>query len=78
MQQHHGLLERHRMPDLHLAVRPLQHAQAQEQDERRRLLNALQHALLGDIGGAVVVPAAVAEPLELEVEGISLVTARGL
>ena len=42
------------------------------------MLDALQHALLGDIGGAVVVPAVVAEPLELEVEGISLISARGL
>ena len=56
MQQDDGLLERQRVPDLHLAVRPLQDARRQEQEEGGCLLDALEHALLGQIVGAVVVP----------------------
>ena len=44
------------MPDLHLAVRPLQNISGQEEDESGASLNALKHALLCQIAGAVVVP----------------------
>ena len=53
-QQHHGLLERHGMPDLQLAVGPLKHALTEEQDKSGCLLNPLQHALLGEVSGPVV------------------------
>ena len=73
VQQDDGLLERHRVPDLQLAVRPLQYARGEEQDEGRRPLDALQHALLGQVVGAVVVPRLEAHALELKVDGIGLV-----
>ena len=56
VEQHQGLLERQGVPDLHLAVRPIEHVGRQEEDEGRRPLDALQHALLGQVGRAVVVP----------------------
>ena len=43
------------------------------QDKGGRLLDALQHALLGKVVGAVVVPHLEAHPLELEVDGVGLV-----
>ena len=55
VEQHNWPLERQRMSDLHLAVRPLQHARRQEEHEGRRLLDALEHTLLGQVVGAVVV-----------------------
>ena len=56
VEQHDGLLERQRVPDLHLAVRPLQDARRQEQEEGGCLLDALEHALLGQVDGPVVIP----------------------
>ena len=79
MQQDDRLLERHGVPDLHLAVRPLKHPRAggvvefranhdfgtpyalgagspEKEDEGRGFLNALEHALLRQVRGAVVVP----------------------
>ena len=56
VEQHDGLLERHRVPDLHLAVGALKDAGRKKEDESCRLLDALQHALLGQVVGAVVVP----------------------
>ena len=72
VEQHHGLPERQRVPDLHLAVRPLQHARRQEEHEGRRLLDALEHALLGQVVGAVVVPRLEAAHRELEVYRVRL------
>ena len=54
--QHDALLEGYCMPDLHLAVRPLQNISGQEEDESGASLNALKHALLCQIAGTVVVP----------------------
>ena len=56
MQQDDGLLERQRVPDLQLAVGTLQHVGGKKEHEGRRSLNALEHALLGEVGGPVVVP----------------------
>ena len=77
MKEHHRLLERQGVPDLHLAVGPLQYtgrkelvvgvavnlnnnllmkAEPAHQNEGGCLLNALQHAILGQIICAVVVP----------------------
>ena len=42
------------MPDLQLAVGPLKHALTEEQDKGGCLLDPLQHALLGEVGGPVV------------------------
>ena len=56
VQQDHRLLERQRMPDLQLAVGTLQDSLRKEEHEGCRLLDALEHALLGQIVGAVVVP----------------------
>ena len=53
VQQDDGLLERQGVSDLHLAVGPLQHAQAQEEDEGGALLDALEHPLLGEVLGPV-------------------------
>ena len=50
------LLERQGVPDLHLAVGSLQNPGTQEEYEGRCLLNALEHALLGQVVGSVVVP----------------------
>ena len=52
-QQDDGLLERQGVSDLHLAVGPLEHAQAQEEDEGGALLNTLEHPLLGEVLGPV-------------------------
>ena len=56
VQQDHGLLERQGMPDLHLAVGTLQDSLRKKEHEGCRPLDALEHALLGQIVGAVVVP----------------------
>ena len=76
--QHHGLLERERVPDLHLAVRTLQHVDREEENEGRRLLDALEHALLGQIVSTVVVPHLEAHALELKVNCIGLVSSCAL
>ena len=69
MQQDDGLLERQCVPDLHLAVGALEDPLAQKEHKGRRLLNALEHALLGQVVGAVVVPHTEAHALELQVDG---------
>ena len=78
VQQDHGLLESYCMPDLHLAVWPIQHVGGQEEYKGRRPLNSLQHALLREVRGPVVVPHLEAHSLELEVDGVGLVAARAL
>ena len=55
VQQDDRLLERHGVPDLHLAVGTLQDAAREKEHERGSLLDALEHALLCQIVGAVVV-----------------------
>ena len=72
VEQHHGLLERQRVPDLQLAVGALEDAGRQEEHEGRRLLDALEHALLRQVVGAVVVPRLEAAHRELEVDGVRL------
>ena len=44
------------MPDLHLAVGTLQDSLRKEEHEGCRLLDALEHALLSQIVGAVIIP----------------------
>ena len=56
VQQDNGLLERQRMPDLQLAVGTLQDSLRKEEHEGCCLLDALEHALPGQIIGTVVVP----------------------
>ena len=56
----------------------MEHALTEEEDKGSRLLNPLQHAILGEVGGPVVVPRLEAHPLELEVDGVGLVAAGGL
>ena len=56
VEQHQGLLERQRVPDLHLAVRTLQDVRRKKEHEGGSLLDALQHAFLGQVVGTVVVP----------------------
>ena len=55
VQQYHGLLERQRVPDLHLAVGTLQDSLREEEHKGCRLLDALEHAVLGQVVGTVVV-----------------------
>ena len=55
VQQDNGLLERQGMPDLQLAVGTLQDARRKEEHERCCFLDALEHALLCQVVGAVVV-----------------------
>ncbi len=66
------------MPDLQLAVGPLQNPHREKQDKRCRLFDPLQHPVLGEVRCPVVVPRLEAHPLELEVDGICLVSAGGL
>ena len=56
VEQHDRLLERQGVPDLHLAVRTLQHIKGEKEQEGCRPLDALQHALLGEVAGPIVVP----------------------
>ena len=56
VQQDNGLLERQGVPDLQLAVGTLQDSLRKKEHEGCCLLDALEHALLGQIVGAVVVP----------------------
>ena len=56
VEQDDGLLERQGVPDLQLAVGTLQDARRKEEHERCCFLDALEHALLCQIIGAVVVP----------------------
>ena len=53
--EYDGHAQLQRLPDLHLAVRPLEHADAQEQHKSGTVLDAVQHALLGKVRGPVVV-----------------------
>ena len=78
VQQDDGLLERQRVPDLHLAVVALQNSARQKEHKGRCLLNALEHAILCQVVGAVVVPRLEAHPLELEVDGVGLVAPSAL
>ena len=55
VQQDDGLLERQGVPDLQLAVRTLQDANRKKEHKGRCFLDALEHALLREIVGAVVV-----------------------
>ena len=56
VQQDDWLLERQSVPDLHLAVRPVQDVDRKKENEGCRPLDALEHPLLGEVGRAIVIP----------------------
>ena len=53
--EHDGLAQLQSLPDLHLAVGPLEHADAEEEEDGGAVLDAIQHAVLGQVRSAVVV-----------------------
>ena len=69
VQQDDGLLEREGVPDLDLAVGTIEHVERKKDDEGCRPLDALEHALLREVGRPIVVPHFEAHALELEVDG---------
>ena len=73
VEQDNGLLERQGVPDLHLAEGTLQDSRRKKEHKGCSLLDALQHALLGQVVSAVVIPRLEAHALELKVDGIGLV-----
>ena len=51
---------------------PVEHSLTEEEHKSSGLLDSLQHPVLGEVGGSVVVPCLEAHPFELEVDGVRL------